>query len=142
MAKVTAWLNNAWPLLMEELAGAGIGGASNRMNSAKFTTSEDISETVPTIVPKFGCSGWDSEVFNATPEDASNLGYRLRTPRGRPIAAKGQNLPRDTLSEITAPDCGGKEGEYHEAVRKNETRKAIRNVSRLAFRAFKTGTAY
>ncbi len=33
---------------------SGIGGASSRLNAAKFTTSDDISEAVPIDVPAFG----------------------------------------------------------------------------------------
>src|SRR5579884_962328 len=46
------WLKSVWPLLIEELEGAGVGGASSRIKSAKLTTSEDISERVPMVVPK------------------------------------------------------------------------------------------
>jgi hypothetical protein len=47
-------LNRLAPLVVEDVGVAGVGGASRRMNAAKFTVSEDISETVPMVVPKFG----------------------------------------------------------------------------------------
>src|SRR5258708_3479386 len=46
-------LKSVAPLVVEDVAGAGVGGAASRMNSAKLTTSEDISESVPMVVPKF-----------------------------------------------------------------------------------------
>src|ERR1700741_4929967 len=48
------WLKSEDPLVMEEFGGAGVGGADNRMNVAKFTMSDDISDKVPIVVPKFG----------------------------------------------------------------------------------------
>src|SRR5579859_2265762 len=46
-------LNRAAPLVVEEVDAAGVGGAVRRMKAAKLTTSEDISERVPMVVPKF-----------------------------------------------------------------------------------------
>src|SRR5580698_3189462 len=45
------------PLVMDCVGAAGVGGASKRMNTAKFTRSEDISDKVPVVVPKFGLLG-------------------------------------------------------------------------------------
>src|SRR5260370_20069360 len=42
------------PLLVDCVGGAGGAGADRRMKSAKFATSDDISETVPIVVPKLG----------------------------------------------------------------------------------------
>src|SRR5271165_6698295 len=47
-------LKSAAPLVVEDVGGAGIGGADKRANAAKFTTSDDISDAVPMSVPKFG----------------------------------------------------------------------------------------
>ena len=42
------------PLLVDCVGGAGVAGADRRMKSAKLATSDDISETVPIVVPKLG----------------------------------------------------------------------------------------
>src|SRR5579864_634847 len=47
-------LNKLAPFWMEEVGGAGVAGADNRMKAAKFTMSDDISEAVPMVLPKFG----------------------------------------------------------------------------------------
>src|SRR5579862_9559540 len=47
-------LNRLAPFWMEGVGGAGVGGAVIRMNAAKLTRSDDISETVPRVVPKLG----------------------------------------------------------------------------------------
>src|SRR5579863_3114071 len=39
---------------MDGVDGAGFAGADRRMNAAKFTMSDDISEFVPIVVPKLG----------------------------------------------------------------------------------------
>src|SRR5277367_4220406 len=45
-------LNRLAPFCVDAVGDAGVGGAERRMNAAKFTTSDDISEAVPNIVPK------------------------------------------------------------------------------------------
>src|SRR5437879_13079151 len=47
-------LNRLAPFTVDDVEAAGVGGASKRMNAAKSTVSEDISATVPTLVPKLG----------------------------------------------------------------------------------------
>src|SRR5260370_41508087 len=48
------WLNRLEPLVVDWVGAAGGAGASSRMDAAKLTPSDDISETVPTVVPKVG----------------------------------------------------------------------------------------
>jgi hypothetical protein len=47
-------LKRAAPFWMEIVDGAGVAGADRGMNPAKLTISDDISEAVPIVVPKFG----------------------------------------------------------------------------------------
>src|SRR5579859_2003102 len=50
-------LNKFEPLIVDWGGCAGVGGAVSRANSAKFKTSDDISESVPIVVPKFWLFG-------------------------------------------------------------------------------------
>src|SRR5580692_12226169 len=50
-------LNWAAPFNVDAVEGAGVGGAERRLKAAKFTMSEDISDSVPTAVPKLGLRG-------------------------------------------------------------------------------------
>jgi hypothetical protein len=43
--------NRAAPFCVDDVAGAGVGGAERRANNAKLTASEDISEAVPVLLP-------------------------------------------------------------------------------------------
>src|SRR5579864_4920430 len=45
--------NRLAPFCVDEVEGPGEGGAVNRLKAAKFAVSDDISEAVPTVVPKF-----------------------------------------------------------------------------------------
>src|SRR5580692_9101955 len=50
-------LNRAEAFCVEDVEVPRAGGADNRLNSAKFTTSDDISEAVPIGLPKFALLG-------------------------------------------------------------------------------------
>ena len=46
-------VNRLAPLRVDAVDAVGVGGADKRMKTAKFTISEDISEAVPIVLPKF-----------------------------------------------------------------------------------------
>src|SRR5580700_7261387 len=47
-------LKSAAPFKVDWVEAAGVGAAERRLNAAKFTISDDISDSVPKLVPKFG----------------------------------------------------------------------------------------
>src|SRR5215813_12687484 len=58
VAKVLLWhnahptlVNTVLPFLAEALSVAGVGGARKRINTEKFTISEDMSPAVPVLPP-------------------------------------------------------------------------------------------
>src|SRR5579864_5782136 len=59
-------LNRAAPFRVEGVGVAGVAGAVKRMKAAKFTMSDDISETVPIGMPKFGLRGLGFSRFEAS----------------------------------------------------------------------------
>src|SRR5260370_5234649 len=70
------------PLLVDCVAGAGVAGADRRMKSAKFATSDDISETVPIVVPKLVRAAFVAVqdiagIFGRGIEDAAGSGVAL-----------------------------------------------------------------
>src|ERR1700690_3439026 len=46
-------LNRLEPFCVDGDCGPGVAGAESRMNAAKFTMSDDISDAVPIWLPKF-----------------------------------------------------------------------------------------
>src|ERR1700734_1036598 len=63
--------NSFWPFFSEADAVFGAAGAESRMNAAKFTTSDDISETVPVWLPLYSITDASSGVaLNTQPGTA------------------------------------------------------------------------
>src|SRR5579863_844648 len=65
-------LNRAAPFCVEVVGAAGVAGAERRTNAAKFTTSDAISDTVPTVVPKLGLLVFPFSTLLASSGDALN----------------------------------------------------------------------
>ena len=84
------------PFWVEVVGVAGVGGADNRLKMAKFTMSEDISEAVPIVVPKFGLLELPFRMFVAS------SGEPLNTHPATALRSLGNNLVRHALFHVVS----------------------------------------
>jgi hypothetical protein len=100
-------LNTVAPFTVDGVDGAGVGGAERRMNAAKFTISDDISDTVPSVVPKLGLLEFWFKMLVASSGDPlktqpatalRSLGkFSLETPMLHVVSLSGKNQERLVL---------------------------------------------